>query len=95
MSVNVSSNYIETICGQLEIRDSDGNMGSTNPPEEFAYIPDRPTEPLLSLFIVAMTTEDPRPYPSGGIFLSTSGSQFKVKPILFLFQPLSSHQSII
>ena len=44
------------------------DMGPTDLQGEFAYTPDRQPEPFLILFIVAMTTEDPRPYPSGGIF---------------------------
>ena len=37
------------------------------------------SEPFLILFKVTMTTEDPRPYPSGGIFFFLiSDSQFKV-----------------
>jgi len=38
-----------------------------------------------------MTTEDPRPYPSGGIFFFLiSGSQFKVNPTLIVSNPLIS-----
>lgn len=57
---------------------------------EFAY-PDRSPEPFLILFKVTMTTEDPRPYPSGGIFFFLiSGSQFKVNPTLIVSNSLIS-----
>lgn len=65
------------------------DWGPTDLQGESAYTPGRPPEPFLILFIVAMTTEDPKPYPSGGFFFLISGSQFKVNPpLISLPRPL-------
>lgn len=66
------------------------DMGLRNLQGDFAYTGDIPTEPFLIPFIVAMTTENPRPYPSDGMFFSTSGSKFKVNLTLIFSYPLIS-----